>query len=293
MNGSPMPPTADAGAVDVSTADVVARLRAAGCVFAEAEAELLLAAAAQTCSDQPRADAYLYLAEVDRLVARRVAGEPLEHVVGWAEFCGLRIAVGPGAFVPRRRSEFLVAQAAEAARAAETATGRAPVIVDLCCGTGAIAAALAEAVPGTILHAADIDPAQTAWARRNLPPTVATVHDGDLFDALPATLRGRVDIVVANAPYVPTTHIETLPPEARDHEPATALDGGSDGAALHWRIAAEAADWLAPNGRLLIETSERQIPLTTAAFQAGGLEPRVMQCDELDATVVIGARRWE
>jgi release factor glutamine methyltransferase len=108
-------------------AAVIIRLRAAGCVFAEDEARLLISAARTP-------------AELDAMVARRTAGLPLEQVLGWAEFCGLRIAVAPGVFVPRRRTEFLVRQAAELARPGA-------VIVDLCCGAGAIGAALAAAVP--------------------------------------------------------------------------------------------------------------------------------------------------
>jgi release factor glutamine methyltransferase len=290
LRSAPEASSASALSSASSVAATVARLRAAGCVFAEDEAALLLAAAPGP-------------AELEDLLARRTAGVPLEHVLGWAEFCGLRIAVGPGAFVPRRRSEFLVGQARAVARAVSGAfsqaaapatarTGTGPLIVDLCCGTGAIAAALAADVPGAEIHAADIDPAQTYWARRNLAdaPVAVHVHEGDLFHALPDRLRGHIDILVANAPYVPTAGLATLPPEARDHEPATALDGGRDGVSLHRRITADAAKWLARDGRLLIETSERQSPLTVAAFQDGGLVPEVVRCEDLDATVVIGSR---
>ena len=106
---------------------VVTRLRAAGCVFAEDEAQLLMAGAAT-------------LADLSAMVDRRAAGEPLEHVLGWAEFCGLRIAVDPGVFVPRRRTEFLVSQAVTLARKAAAAQPRT-VVVDLCCGSGALGVA--------------------------------------------------------------------------------------------------------------------------------------------------------
>jgi release factor glutamine methyltransferase len=213
------------------------------------------------------------------MVARRVAGLPLEQVIGWAEFCGLRIAVDPGVFVPRRRTEFLVRQAAALARPGA-------VFVDLCCGAGAIAAALARAVPAAQVHAADIDPAAIGCARRNVP---GPVYHGDLFDPLPRALKGRVTILTANVPYVPTAEIAFLPPEARTHEPEVALDGGPDGLDILRRVAAQAPDWLAPGGHLLVETSEQQAPLAAAAFGAAGLAARVASSDDRDATVVIGS----
>jgi len=249
----------------VDEALAVVRLRAAGCVFAEDEARLL-AATARTPD------------ELSAMVQRRTAGLPLEQVLGWAEFCGLRIAVAPGVFVPRRRTEFLVEQAIELANPGA-------VVVDLCCGVGAIAAALAAAVSGADVHAADVDPAAVACARRNVP---GHVYQGDLYQPLPARLRGRVQILTANVPYVPTEDIAFLPPEARTYEPRVALDGGPDGLDVLRRVAAGAPDWLASGGHLLIETSERQAPLARAAFAASGLAPRIATSDEAGATVVIG-----
>ena len=256
--------------LDSRAASVVTRLRAAGCVFAEDEARLLLAGATTP-------------AELDAMVERRAGGQPLEYVLGWAEFCGLRIAVDPGVFVPRRRTEFLVSQA--------TALGRARrpplVVVDLCCGSGAIGAALAAALHPAELHAADLDPAAVACARRNLAGT-GQVHQGDLDQPLPAELRGRVDILTANAPYVPTGEIGLLPPEARDYEARVALDGGADGLGILRRVIAAAPGWLAPGGHLLFETSERQAPRAAAAVTAGGLVAAVTGSDELSATVITG-----
>ena len=249
-------------------ADVVDRLRAAGCVFAEDEAELLVAAAAGP-------------GELDALVAQRVAGLPLEHLLGWAEFCGLRIAVGPGVFVPRRRTAFLVQQAA--ALAPDPA-----VVVDLCCGSGAVGAALLEVLGTVELVAADVDPVAVRYARRNVEPRGGQVVAGDLDAPLPAGLRGRVDVLVANAPYVPTGAIGLMPPEARDHEARVALDGGADGLDVQRRVAAAAPRWLAPGGALLIETSEGQAPATAAAVGAAGLAVRVARDEDLDATVVVG-----
>jgi len=252
--------------------DVVARLRAAGCVFAEDEARLLISAA-------------LTPAELTAMVDRRAAGQPLEHVIGWAEFCGLRIAVDPGVFVPRRRTEFLVEQAAALVR---LAAGTPPVVVDLCCGSGAVGAAIAAALGRAELHAADIDPAAVACARRNLAAAGGRVYAGDLYQPLPATLRGRVDVLAANVPYVPTEEVGLLPPEARTHEPLLALDGGTDGLDILRRVAAAAPRWLAPGGHLLTETSERQAPRAAEAVAASGLTPRVAGSDERNATVIIG-----
>jgi len=247
---------------------IVTRLRAAGCVFAEDEARLLISAARTQ-------------ADLAAMVDRRAAGLPLEHVLGWAEFCGLRIAVDPGVFVPRRRTEFLVHQAA-----ARPGT----VVVDLCCGSGAVGAALVAARDRVELYAVDVDPAAVRCARRNVAAAGGQVYEGDLYEPLPATLRGRVDVLVANAPYVPTDAVGLLPPEARIHEPRVALDGGADGLDVLRRVIAAAPLWLAPGGYLLVETSERQAPQTVETVARNGLIPRVASSDELNATVVIGTR---
>lgn len=249
---------------------IVTRLRAAGCVFAEDEARLLISAARTP-------------ADLAAMVDRRAAGLPLEHVLGWAEFCGLRIAVDPGVFVPRRRTEFLVRQAAALARAR-------PVVVDLCCGSGAVGAALVAALDRVELYAVDIHPAAVRCARRNVAAAGGQVYGGDLYEPLPATLRGRVDVLVANAPYVPTEAIGLLPLEARRHEPRVALDGGADGLDVQRRVSAAAPQWLAPGGYLLVETSERQAPQTVETVACHGLIPRVASSDEMNATVVIGTR---
>jgi release factor glutamine methyltransferase len=237
-------------------------------VFAEDEAELLVQAATGP-------------AQLDDMVSRRVAGLPLEHLLGWAEFRGLRIAVVPGVFVPRRRTGFLV----------ERAVALAPdpaVVVDLCCGSGAVGAALLAELRRVELVAADVDPAAVRCARGNVEPGGGRVVEGDLDEPLPGELLGRVDVLVANAPYVPTAAIATMPPEAREHEARVALDGGVDGLAVQRRVAAVAPRWLAPGGHLLIETSEDQAPRTAAAVADAGLVTRIARDDDLDATVVIG-----
>ena len=197
-----------------------------------------------------------------------------------------------GVFVPRRRTEFLVQQAVLLLRDDSvlpddpwpTGPPRS-VVVDLRCGSGAIAAALAAAVPDAEVYVVDLDPAAVRCARRNVP---GHVFQGDLYQPLPARLRGRVEILAANVPYVPTGEIGFLPPEARAHEPRVALDGGPDGLDVLRRVAAEAPDWLAPGGHLLIETSERQVPPAAAAFAASGLTPRTATSADLNATVLIG-----
>lgn len=251
-----------------SMSGVTARLRAAGCVFAEDEANLLI-------------DGARTPGELDAMVQRRAAGVPLEHVLGWAAFCGLRIAVDPGVFVPRRRTEFLVAQARDLA-------GAPRVVVDLCCGSGAVGAALAASFAAAELHAADIAPAAVRCARRNLAPAGGQVYEGDLYEPLPGGLRGRVDVLAANVPYVPTGEVGLLPAEARLHEARAALDGGVDGLGVLRRVTAGAPDWLAPGGIVLFETSGRQAPAALDAVARGGLEARAATCDDLGATVVIG-----
>ncbi len=292
-----MSPSSSASSSSLAPSVIVTRLRAAGCVFAEDEARLLVATAVTQ-------------AELAAMVERRIGGLPLEHVLGWAEFCGLRVSVDPGVFVPRRRTEFLVHQAAAlVGRIASASAGRVdpyagaggpsapllalspprPVVVDLCCGSGAVGAALFAGSTVIDLYAADIDPAAVHCARRNIAAG-GQVYEGDLYEPLPVALRGRIDLLVANAPYVPTEAIGLLPPEARIYESRVALDGGADGLDIQRRVTAGAFDWLAPGGHLLIETSERQAPQTMRAFADNGLAPWVVECEDLDATVVIGTK---
>ncbi|MFJ9367851.1 methyltransferase [Nocardia sp. NPDC101769] len=296
-------------------------------MFAEDEAALLLDAATDT-------------RHLESLVTQRIAGFPLEHLLGWAEFRGLRVAVAPGVFVPRQRTSFLVEQAIALGRSmirppesadiahdsiataasttvaaaagadahqpvrpralaglAETAVAHADstlVVLDICCGCGALGLAFAKemADEGTRveLTATDIEPAAVACARENLGVVGARVVEGDLFDAVPADLRGRVDILLANTPYVPSRDIAWMPPEARDHEPRRALDGGVDGLDVLRRIAAVAGEWLCAGGHLLVEESEEQAPVAAGIMREYGLAARIAECEEMGATVVIGTR---
>jgi release factor glutamine methyltransferase len=239
-------------------------------VFAEDEANVLLSTA-----NSP--------SQLEHMVRQRVSGVPLEQIVGWAEFAGLRIAVEPGVFVPRRRTELLLRHALQLAPPR-------PIVVELCCGSAALSRAFASVIEDAELYVTDIDQAAVRCAQRNLahlsPP--AGVLRGDLYELLPPSLAGRVDLLLANAPYVPTESIALMPPEARLYEPRIALDGGPDGLDVHRRIAAGARHWLAPEGHLLVETSRNQSAGSVAAFEAHGLGAEVVSSEELDATVVIG-----
>ncbi len=274
-------PGADAAQVEA----LVTRLRAAGCVFAEEEAALVLEQAARVGP----AD---LAGEVDRLAALRESGLPLEQVLGWAELAGVRVAVEPGVFVPRRRTELMVAAAVSLARAVPH-DRRPVVLLDLCCGSGAVAAAVAHGLrtAGVAVEvtAADLDPVAVRCARGNLPG--ARVLRSDLFEALPDDLLGRVDVLTANVPYVPTDALALMPREAREHEPRATLDGGADGLDVLRRVADAAPAWLAPGGTLLVETSERQQPAALDAVGRAGLAGTVRTDDDLGAVVVLGTRQ--
>jgi release factor glutamine methyltransferase len=211
---------------DAELARVVGTLRAAGCVFAEDEAALLSAEAEDA-------------SQLAAMVSRRASGEPVELVLGWAEFLGLRVAVEPGVFVPRQRTEYLAELAADFLVPGEVA-------VDLCCGAGAIGASLLDTMrrrgEGDIeLHAADVSDAAVRCARTNLATAIdggrAYVYQGDLDSPLPPSIAGRVSVLTANVPYVPSAEIALLPAEARDYEPLSALDGGLDGLDILRRVA--------------------------------------------------------
>ncbi|MFJ3405822.1 putative protein N(5)-glutamine methyltransferase [Promicromonospora sp. NPDC090134] len=296
--------------------ELVARLRAAGCVFAEDEARILLEAATSDGTTDP--------VRLESLVAARVDGLPLEHLVGWAELDGRRWLVAPGVFVPRQRSELLIREAAaralsDAVVGAAAADVAGPVlVVDLCCGCGAlggaVAARLLAAGHDVELHAADVDPVAVACAHENLealaaeafaaraagtglPPDdvgpgrlTAYTSAGDLAGPLPDEVWGRVDVLVANAPYVPTEAIGMMPPEAREHEPHAALDGGDDGLVILRRVIDLAPALLRPGGHLLVETGEAQVSAAVGHLEAAGLIPTVLSDDDLGATALAGTR---
>ena len=230
-----------------SFGETVERLALAGCVAPEEEAADLLVAGAGT--EVP-----------DSWVARREQGQPLEWITGRTLFCGLPLAVAPGVYVPRWQSEDLARRAA----AALAAVGRGTA-VDLCTGSGAIAAYLDAEVPDARVVGVDVDPRAVACAARNGVRAV----QGDLA----APLRpGSADVVTAVAPYVPTAELVHLPRDVRIHEPRHALDGGPDGLRLVRRIVEVATRLLGPSGRLLLELGGDQDRAVVPLLGAAGFE---------------------
>ena len=217
-------------------------LAGAGFVAAEEEADELLRASGN--------DALALAA----LVARRLAGEPLAWVTGHAAFVGLEVPVQPGVYVPRWQSSELALRAV--ARLPESGTA-----ADVCTGSGAIALALRQARPGARIVATDTDRAAVDNARAN----GIEVYQGDLCSPLPDELHGKLDVVVAVVPYVPTAALALLPRETLIFESVAHYDGGPDGTVLLERVAAEAPAWLRSGGRLLVELggdqAERMTPL--------------------------------
>ena len=224
----------------VLLAAVVARLRAAGCVFAEDEAAILLETAGEDG------------AVLESLVAQRAAGAPLEPLVGWVRFGSLRLSVGPGVFVPRQRSLQLARAAVHVAREQSR-----PVMLEPFCGVAPIAASVGAAVPGAEVHAADIDSTALDHARRNLP-TGAGVHQSAGLAGVPQELHGRLTLVASVPPYVPTTATPFIPREALEHEPEAALFAGADGLDHVRSLVDDLVGWLEPNGVALIELNRQQ-----------------------------------
>jgi release factor glutamine methyltransferase len=246
---------------------IVTELSAAGCVAPSAEADEIVGAAANGTRD------------VDEMLARRVRGEPLAWVVGSTAFCGLRIAVDPGLFVPRPQSEALARRAVELLPAGGVA-------VDLCTGCGAIAAVLREHRPDATILGTDLDPVAAACARRN----GVDVRLGDLDQPLPAELRGRVDVVTAVVPYVPTEELHLLPSDVRAFEPRAALDGGAGGVLVLGRAAEAAARWLRPGGSAIFELGGDQAVTMRDVFARLGFDRVRVHRDEDGLDRAIEAR---
>lgn len=242
-------------------------------MFAEEEAALLLA--------EPWTPA-----ELEAAMVRREAGEPLEQILGWAGFDGLRIRLLPGVFVPRQRSVLLVDEAVRRLAGMDF-----PVVVDVGCGSGALGAAVCARCPSVTVWGIDMDPDAVACARINLEPS--RVMQGDLLDAVPADLAGGVDVLLANLPYVPSGQIAMMPPEARDHEHRVALDGGSDGLDHHRRLLAGVGGLLRPGGCVLIECGVVQVEALTVVMLAAGLGVEVVADDETGGCAVVGTTSVE
>jgi release factor glutamine methyltransferase len=235
--------------------DAVGRLRAAGLATARQDAELLLARVLATTRlalhlEPGRLVEPEALVELEALLARRAAHEPLQYVLGAEEFAGMRLAVGPGVFVPRPETELLVE------RAVALCPDGPALVLDLCTGSGAVACALAVRRPRAVVWAVELSPAAARWARANVEAVGVAgrvrVVEGDLFGPVEA-LAGCADLVVANPPYIAGTSWPDLPGEVRDWEPPLALDGGPDGLALIHRILADAPRFARPDGTVLLE----------------------------------------
>ena len=198
------------------------------------------------------------------LIRRRAAREPLQHLTGTTGFRYVDLAVGPGVFVPRPETELLAGWAVEQAGALD-----APVVVDLCTGSGAIALSVAHEVPTATVHAVEVDPGAHAWAERNLTGTGVHLALADMADALPE-LDGTVDVVVCNPPYIPLDAWESVAREARDHDPAAALWSGDDGLAAVRVLEATAARLLRPGGVVGAEHADVQGASAPAVFSGTG-----------------------
>lgn len=233
-----------------------ARLAAAGVPSPDHDAAELLAHALGTTRGQLPLVAGVPPEPADTfalLVARRAAREPLQHLTGSASFRHVELQVGPGVFVPRPETELLAGWAVDRARAA----GERPVVVDLCCGSGAIALSIADEVAHAQVHAVELDAAAHAWADRNLQDSGVDLRLGDMADAFP-DLDAAVDVVVCNPPYIPLDAWASVAPEVRDHDPALALWSGGDGLDAMRVLAATAARLLRPGGWVGAEHADVQ-----------------------------------
>lgn len=216
----------------MTTARIAERLQRAGCLRARAEARLLRAGF--PCQQA-----------LNSAVSRREAGEPLEHILGWADFAGVRVRLGPGVFVPRPRAEGLVRAVPEGS-----------LLLDLGCGSGALAAALKATRPGATVLASDLCPLALEWARRNGAEHGFEVYRSDWLLDLPSALRGRLDAVVAYLPHVPLACLERLD---RDQVGRHTVAGGEDGLDPLRSILGQLAAWLAPSGRFVTLLADEQL----------------------------------
>jgi release factor glutamine methyltransferase len=227
--GSPSP-AGHAGARSEERTWVVRALAHGGCVAPGAEADALLRASSED------------VGPIEELIARRLRGEPLAWITGSVRFCGVRVRVDPGVFGPRPHTEAM-------ARRAVSLLPAVGIAVDLCTGSGAVAAVLGSARPRATVVATDVDPVAVACARRNGVRALV----GNLDEPLPRSLRGRVDVMTAVVPYVPTEELHLLPRDVLANEPRHALDGGPRGTTVLVRAAEAAARWLRPDGSVLLE----------------------------------------
>jgi release factor glutamine methyltransferase len=247
--------------------DAADRLRAAGVPSPDHDAAELLAHVLGTersrlalVDDVPPEAQERY----DGLIARRALREPLQHLTGQAWFRHVRLEVGPGVFTPRPETELLAGWAVDEARRRTD-----PVVVDLCTGSGAIAKAVADEVPGARIHAVELDEPAYRWAEHNLAGTGVDLRQGDFATAFD-DLVGAVDVVVCNPPYVPLEAWESVAPEARDHDPHLALFSGADGLDAIRVLAVRAAELLRPGGVLGVEHADVQGDAVPAVLSGTG-----------------------
>jgi release factor glutamine methyltransferase len=225
-----------------------------------------------------------------RLVARRLTGEPPAYITGWTEFHGLRLAVGRGAFIPRQSSEWMADQAIRRLR-----PRREPVHVDMATGVGPVALAVAKALSRAQVYGADISAKALAHARRNaaaLGLGNATFLKGDLFDALPDRLRGQVDVVTVHPPYVGRRELKDLPHEILGFEPRESLTDESPlGDRILSVVAGESPSWLRHGGWLLVEVSpDRAREVATTLRRSGLSDVRSTKGGISVSRVVVGRR---
>ena len=212
------------------------------------------------------------MAHLATLLERRLAGEPLAWVTGRADFSGLTLRIDPGVYVPRWQSVELVERAARRLPDAPT-PGRA---IDVCTGSGAVAAALALRRPTTRIVATDCEPTAVACARANGVDAVV----GDLFEPVPPEWYGQTDVVVAVVPYVPTDALRLLPRDTLAFETVTHYDGGPEGTATLGRVVAEAPQFLRPGGALVLELGGDQADAVATAMERRGYGEIATWCDE-------------
>jgi len=241
-----------------------------GCVAADAEADALLRASSEG------------VGPIEELIARRLRGEPLAWVTGSVRFCGIRIRVDPGVFVPRPHTETL-------ARRAVSLLPAEGIAVDLCTGSGSVAAVLGSARPRATVIATDVDPVAVACARRNGIRALA----GNLDEPLPPSMRGRVDVMTAVVPYVPTEELHLLPRDVLDNEPRRALDGGERGTTVLVQAAEAAARWLRPGGSVIMEIGGDQAGEMATTLADEGLPQIRVHRDDEGHDRAIEARRPE
>lgn len=268
-------------------AEAAARLAAAGVASPHVDAELLVAHVLGVprgrllLADPPDAER---ARAIDGLVARRAAREPLQHLLGTAVLGPVEVAVGPGVFVPRPETETLLVRALDLVRAHP-----APLVVDLCTGTGALALALAHERPDAEVHAVEVDPAALAWTRRNLEGSAVVVHEADVtVPGVLADLAGAVDLVTCNPPYVPED--APVPPEVRA-DPHGAVFAGADGLAVVRPVAALARRLLRPGGAMAVEHDDSHPAAVRDVLTAAGFADVATHADLTGRARLATARR--